>query len=191
MKTWRSIILLLVGSMISACGAVPITSGAYSYLPREGAVAILWGNHPVVIDTMSIWLHKQGVAPLERNRLQQLLEGQDIVLTHSASDEAIIIDLARKMNADLVVFGNLHQEIRAPMVSVRGFDVSANQVAWEGSAHYDHYIQVPLNHALVVLTCQSLATAWGLREGGKNWFGSPEKMCLVDSIAKRNSLFKD
>lgn len=49
--------------MISACTTTPITNGAYSSLPKEGAVAILWGNHPVVVDTMSIWLHKQGVAP--------------------------------------------------------------------------------------------------------------------------------
>lgn len=184
----RNIALLCIGIIISACGTTPITSGTYSSLPETGDVAILWGNHPVVIDTMSTWLHKQGVAPLERNRLQQLLGNQNITLTHSASDEAIIIDLARKMNADLVVFGNLHQEIRAPMVSVRGFDVGANKVAWEGSAHYDHYIEIPLNHALVVLTCQALATAWGLREGGKNWFEAPGKMCLTDSIAGRNNL---
>lgn len=190
-KMWRGIVLLFIGLMISACGTTPITNGTYSYLPREGAVAILWGNHPVVIDTMSIWLHKQGVAPLERNQLKQLLKTQDITLTHSASDEAIIIGLARKMNADLVVFGNVHQEIRAPMVSVRGFDVNANQVAWEGSAHYNHYIQVPLNHALVVLTCQALATAWGLRESGKNWFTSPEEMCLVESSSEKNGSIQE
>jgi hypothetical protein len=184
-KMRRNIVLLFMGLMISACSALPITDGAYSYLPREGAVAILWGNNPAVIDTMSIWLHKQGVAPLEQNQLKQILKSQNAILTNSTSDEAIIVELARKMNADLVVFGNLNQEIRAPMVSVRGFDVSANQVAWEGSAHYDQYIQIPLNHALVVLTCQALATAWGLRESGKNWFKSPEKMCLVDSNAEK------
>lgn len=177
----RKIVLVWMGFIMSACGAIPITDGTHSSLPKADSVVIVWGNDPVVTDTMSIWLHKQGLAPIEGIWLKQTLKDQGVILTNSTDDQAIIIEAAKKLNVDLVVFGDLDQEIRAPMVSVRGFDMDANQVAWEGSAHYDQYIKTPLNHALVNLTCQALATAWGLRERGKTWFQLPEKACLIDS----------
>ncbi|ABA57914.1 hypothetical protein Noc_1425 [Nitrosococcus oceani ATCC 19707] len=180
-KMCRNIVLIWIGFIVSACGAIPITDGAHSSLPEAGSVVIVWSSHPVVTDTMSIWLHKQGLVPIERNWLEQILKDQDVILSNSDDDQVIIIESAKKMHIDLVVFGDLDQEIRAPMVSIRGFNVDSNRVLWEGSAHYDQYIKVPLNHALVDLTCQALATAWGLRERGKSWFRTSGDICLTDS----------
>ncbi len=180
MKIWRNIVLLCVGFVVSACGTAPITDGAHSSLPSADSVAIVWGGHPVVADTMSIWLHKRGIVSIEKASLEQALKAQGVVLTNSTDDQSIIVKFAKTLNADLVVFGDVDQEIRAPMVSVRGFNVDSNKVAWEGSAHYDQYISIPLNDALVNLTCQALATAWGLRDTGKKLFQSAGKACLID-----------
>jgi hypothetical protein len=62
-------------------------------------------------------------------------------------------------------------------VTVRGVNGVTNEVEWKGNAHFPPLSNPPEN-ALVHLTCQALATAWGFRPSGQLEIPS-EMMCSV------------
>ena len=62
-------------------------------------------------------------------------------------------------------------------VSVRGVNVQTSEVAWSGTARYPKPIS-GIEDALTRLTCQALATAWGLRPPGQDKFDS-QAMCTI------------
>jgi hypothetical protein len=60
-------------------------------------------------------------------------------------------------------------------VSIRGVNVETSEVLWSGTARYTSEVR-ELDNTLVQLTCQALATAWGMRPAGQKAISSQD-MC--------------
>jgi hypothetical protein len=115
------------------------------------------------------------------------LETDNLELTHTLKDEAAILQTAKKMGVQEVVFLDRGGDARAPMISVRGVEVPTGRVSWSGSARYASFETRPTKDALALLTCEALATVWGFRPAGTKWFLSSEKMCAVGAALPTGS----
>ena len=158
---------------LSACSG-PITSGARTELSSPSERLLVWGNHPAAVNTAVTWLQNRGIEAMDSTRLREIKQDQ------RASAEAELLKTAGELGVPHVVFVIYSGDLRAPMVSVRGLNSDNGHLRWSGTARYPEYASRPLNHALAVLTCQALATAWGYREPGKQWFSSENSACEVD-----------
>ncbi len=65
----------------------PITDGFQQVLPPQNSRIVVWGEHPTVSGTVITWLQKQGMKIIERAKLKQIFEEQNIRLTHTPDEE--------------------------------------------------------------------------------------------------------
>ena len=173
--------------MIFFAGCVPVTDGFRHDLPAQAALTIVWGDDVSAVGMATTWLQKRGRSVLERSLLYANLETDNLELTHTLKDEAAILQTAKKMGVQEVVFLDRGGDARAPMISVRGVEVPTGRVSWSGSARYASFETRPTKDALALLTCEALATVWGFRPAGTKWFLSSEKMCAVDAALPTGS----
>jgi hypothetical protein len=170
-------LLLVMGS------CVPVTNGFHAELPKRATATIVWGDDLSAVGTATIWLQRQGLAVTERSLLAAMPDIENTDLTHTLKDEVTILQTAKKLGVQEVVFVHRGGDDRAPMISVRGVQAESGRVHWSGTARYDTFKTRPPKDTLANLTCQSLATAWGLREPGTKWFISSQKMCEIESAS--------
>lgn len=166
--------------MVFFAGCVPVTDGFRQDLPAKDALTIVWGEDVSAVGMATTWLQKRGLSVLDRSLLYTNLETENVELMHTLKDEAVILQTAKKMDVQEVVFIDRGGDSRAPMISVRGVEVETGRVSWSGSARYATFETRPTKDALALLTCEALATVWGYRPTGTKWFLSSEKMCAVD-----------
>jgi hypothetical protein len=167
--------------LLVLCSCAPITNGFHADLPKLATATIVWGDDLSAVGTATTWLQRQGLAVTERSLLANTLEMENMDLAHTLKDEAAILQTAKKMGVQEVVFVDRGGDDRAPMISVRGVQTESGRVHWSGTARYDTFETRPPKDTLANLTCQALATAWGLREPGTKWFTSSQAMCAIES----------
>jgi hypothetical protein len=190
--------------LISGCGFVPLdqrvtTDGFYHSLPPPNTRIVIWGTSPAVTGTATTWLQKRGLRVVERAKLLQILEEQRIRLTHTADDEGPILRVGKLLGAGMVVFLEASvtsdvvssysvdpyggkggsTTVHSAAVSIRGVDVETSEVLWSGIARNPHKNSTAPEDALANLTCQALATAWGLQPAGDQSIAS-QSMCLTE-----------
>lgn len=165
------------------CSCVPVTNGFHAELPKRATATIVWGDDLSAVGTATTWLQRQGLAVIERSLLAGTLDMENTDMTHTLKDEAAILRTAEKMGVREVVFVDRGGDDRAPMISVRGVQTESGRVHWSGTARYDTFETRPPKDTLANLTCQALATAWGLREPGTKWFTSSQAMCAIESAS--------
>ena len=173
--------------MVLVAGCVPVTDGFRHELPTKDTLTIVWGDDVSAVGMATTWLQKRGRSVLERSLLYANLETDNLELTHTLKDEAAILQTAKKMGVQEVVFLDRGGDARAPMISVRGVEVPTGRISWSGSARYASFETRPTKDALALLTCEALATVWGFRPAGTKWFLSSEKMCAVDAALPTGS----
>src|SRR5262245_17765204 len=166
--------------LFAACSSPPVTDGFLIDLPRPGTPTIVWGNDPSAVGVATTWLQKRGLSIIERSTLAIDFEQERTELSHTLQDEAAILQAAKKVGVQEVVFVDRGGDYRAPMVAVRGVHIESGRVHWSGSARYATFETRPPKDALANLTCQALATAWNFRPSGTKWFISSEAMCASD-----------
>ena len=175
-----SLFCLILIVLFSGCASTPITDGHYGKLPEAGTRVIVWGNHPAVVETATTWLKKRGLMTFDPASMESVLEEKSLRWVHTFEDEMAVLQAAQQLGAQEVVFANQYGDRRAPSVSVRGVSVIDYQLVWIGSARYSDFLKDPKNDMLARLTCQALATAWGYRKPGDQWFQSSIGLCMVD-----------
>ena len=183
-RVWGTLAcVVLCGAVASTgCGSVPVTDGFRSQLPQQSEKIIVWGHHPSAVDTATIWLQRRGLSALDQAGLQQALgehRPRAVRWEAAAEEEAVILKAATDLGVDQVVFVQDFGDLRAPMVSIRGVQAPTRRVLWGGTARFADYGSKPPTDALADLTCQALATAWGLREPGEKRFKSSQAMCTA------------
>lgn len=166
--------------LVFIAGCVPVTDGFRHDLPTKDTLTIVWGDDVSAVGMATTWLQKRGLSVLERSLLYANLETDNLELTHTLKDEAAILQIAKKMEVQEVVFVDRGGDARAPMISVRGVEVQTGRISWSGSARYATFENRPTKDAVALLTCEALATVWGFRPAGTKWFLSSEKMCAVE-----------
>lgn len=196
-------------AFVVGCGTAthyPVTDGFHKTLPPRNTRAVVWGDHPNVLGTTTTWLQKRGLTIVERARLQQLFNEQQIRLTHTPDDEAQVLRVGKLLGAETVIFVDTSFQkelasrhyvgeyggwgrtdtVYSASVSIRGVNVETSEVAWNGTARYPDPVG-GIEDALSKLTCQALATAWGFRPPGQHEITS-QAMCSVgesDSLEKK------
>ena len=198
--------LWLISLTVGCTNLYPVTDGFHKTLPQQNTRAVVWADHPATAGTATIWLQKRGLTIVERGKLQQVFNEQQIRLTHTPDDEAQVLRVGKLLGAEMVIFvdtsfqkelrssyyadankaeGGMHTEYSAS-VSIRGVNVGTSEVAWSGTARYPNPVG-GIEDALAKLTCQALATAWGFRPPGQHEFNS-QAMCQA---GEKNSPLKD
>lgn len=188
---YRALILILSISALFGCGAYPVTDGFQKALPQRQARIVVWGGNPMANAAVTTWLQKLGLTIIERTRLQQLLSEQRVVLTNTPYDDVQILRVGKLLGLDHIVYvdvsavemGAIKPLFNPPIttylasVSVRGVQVETGEVVWSGTARYRNPV-TEYDDYLVRLSCQALATAWGLRPPGEHPVSS-QAMCAV------------
>jgi hypothetical protein len=147
--------------LLILCSCVPVTNGFHADLPKGATATIVWGDDLSAVGTATTRLQRQGLAVTERSLLASTLEMENLDQAHTLKDEAAILQTAKTMGVQEVVFVDRGGDDRAPMVSVRGVQAESGRVHWSGTARYDTFKTRPPKDTLANLTCQALATAMG------------------------------
>lgn len=163
--------------LLAACSSTPVTDGFLSDLPKPGTLTIVWGNDSSAVGVATTWLQKRGLSVIERSALAVDVDRERTDVAHTLLDEAAILQSAKKLGVQEVVFVDRGGDYRAPMITVRGVRIESSQVHWSGSARYSTFEIRPPKDTLADLTCQALATAWNFRPPGTKWLISSEAMC--------------
>jgi hypothetical protein len=152
----------------------PITSGSHSTLPTVQQRILVWGDSPLT-EVAVEWLlshHYSAIMTPERDPFQAPQASRRF------ADRKVALSVAEEMKADFVLFlereerkeGALIEPQCGPLfsvnVNVRGVSVGSGDIALRGNAHYPHCVDLS-GETFRSLTCQALATAWGLRPSGQ------------------------
>lgn len=171
--------------LLAACSSPPVTDGFLVDLPKPGTPTIVWGNDPSAVGVATTWLQKRGLSIIEHSTLAVEVERERTEVAHTLLDEAAVIQAAKKLGVQEVVFVDRGGDYRAPLIAVRGVNIESSRVHWSGSARYSTFETRPPKDTLANLTCQALATAWNFRPPGAKWFISSEAMCTADQPVTR------
>ncbi|MCH8039369.1 MAG: hypothetical protein IH977_03380 [Nitrospinae bacterium] len=152
-----------------------IFEGYHRTLPPPEARLVVWGEHPTAVGATTSWLFKRGYRLVERARLQQVLNEQRTILTHTPEDEARILQVGRLIGAQTIVFVDTNLTKTVDMVvtrsigvlktkfdisvTIRGVDVETGEINWFGKAHLSKPATNP-ERRLVTLTQEALKAAW-------------------------------
>lgn len=171
-----------------------ITSG--SHVPRaereelpKSTRMVVWANHA----GMNGWLIQEGIRSgaimVERARLQEVLNEQQIQLRHTADDEADLLRVGRILGASTIIFGEAtirpesqRGTVVTPTfggasfsgtvyhlgVAVRAVKVETAEVRWSGTAQYDRPVTDP-DTGIVALTSWAVGRALCPTEKGRVW----------------------
>jgi hypothetical protein len=142
--------LVLCGAV--GCQEVPATHGSYHRLSAAPDRVLVVGNQPSAVSAAVTWLQSRGLSavgtpmPWEIPAAKDLVDGQ-----------------AKELQAQAIVWVQQTGDLRAPMIAVRGIDVSSQAVLWSGYARATAYRSTPVADRVAMLTCQALEAAWGDR----------------------------
>lgn len=152
----------------------PITSGSHTTLPTAQQRILVWGDPPLT-DVAREWLLSHHYAAILTPESDPFQAAQ---ASHSVSDRTVALAVAEDLKADVVLFLEREERKEGALieprcgilfsvnVDVRGVSVKSGDVVLRGSAHYPHCVDLS-GKTFRSLTCQALATAWGLRPSGQ------------------------
>jgi len=180
--TLQALCILSVVLLVQGCPSkapppsvrFPITSGSHNTLPTAQQRILIWGEPPLT-EVAVEWLisrHYSAVMTPERDPFQTTQASL------SFSDRKVALSVAQEMKADFVLFLEREESKEGALiepqcgtlfyvnVSVRGVSSESGDMAMRGNAHYPHCVDLS-GDTFRSLTCQALATAWGLRPSGQ------------------------
>ena len=151
-------------------------SGSALKSPNTATKAMVWGDRPEAVQSLTTWLMKRGFTLIDGIKLNQLASETLVRLS-----KADIPKLAKIAGAKQVIFidadvsSETGTEIEKVLgqsrsyytvsVFIRAMDTETGELQWNGKAHStDKFTN--LTEGMHQLTCHALATAWGLREPG-------------------------
>lgn len=156
---------LLWLTVLGGCGAYPILSGSHTTLPRPNSRVVIWGGDISAAEEASTWLKARGLTIAE-----EVFRDEPGGLTHTKQDEAQLLELARGVGAETVVFVDVSikvgeswsfgssGKVQDASVAVRGMSVHTGEMIFEGAAR--HLKPHHNDTGIVALTCYALARAW-------------------------------
>jgi hypothetical protein len=154
------------------------TDGSYLRLPESSTKAVVWGTHPEAVRSLKTWLLKRGFIVVDDVKMSQIANEINLHLPVSNAEvlrlakiagtkEVIFVDAdisSWQASEILTIFGQNPNVYKASLF-IRALDTETGQIDWNGKAlSLDKFSD--LTAGIHQLTCQALATAWGLREPG-------------------------
>lgn len=151
-------------------------SGSSLKSPDTSTKAIVWGDRPEAVQSLTTWLLKRGFTLIDGVKLNQLASEALVrpsdanipKLAKIAGAKQVIFidaDVSRLTGTDIEnVLGQSRSNYTAS-VFIRALDLETGEIQWNGKAHStDKFTN--LTEGIHQLTCHALATAWGFREPG-------------------------
>jgi Protein of unknown function (DUF3365) len=163
------------------------TDGSYVRLPDSSTKAVVWGTHSEAVKSLKTWLLKQRITLVDEVKMNQIASENGLRLPLSNPDllklakitgtkQVIFVDAdvsTLKSTEMATVFGQPPIVYNASLF-ISAVDTETGEIDWSGKARSTQ----PFTNAtegIHQLTCQALATAWGLRQPGT---GTPPSICL-------------
>lgn len=201
-----AITLIVLGfclTLMGGCSTTAITEGFHKTLPQQNTRVLVWGGHPSASRMAELWLQKRGMTTLDQTRVQQIINEQHSASKDSLQDEKLLLQIGKLVRVGFVVIvhtpftkgepgapyigpyggGTMERVEYIASVSIKGVSVETGETAWSGSARYPGSYE-DLDKGLKELTCQALATAWGIRPIGHYPIKS-QAMCEVTDPGTR------
>jgi hypothetical protein len=149
---------------------------------------VVWGNHAGATQAAVELLQQSGQTVVERARLQELFDEQQIRLTHTSDDDSRVLKVGRLVGADRVVFveasdrsevvsgayvgpyggASRSNTVHQVSVAVRAVDIANGEVRWSGHSTMTQAITDP-EVALPMLTKAAMSRATCALERGNEW----------------------
>lgn len=162
------------------------TDGSHSKLPDSSSRVVVWGNHQEAVKSLKTWLSKQGYIVVDELKISQLAKDNQLPMPVSNTDllklsktagakEVIFVDadvITWKMPEVLDVFGQSTSAYKASLY-IRALNPETGETDWNGSAITVEKFPDLVN-GIHRLTCNALATSWGLRKPG---ITAPANIC--------------
>jgi hypothetical protein len=196
---FRVVLCVFLGLVVSGCETERramrfVTTGSHvpkTDLPKpsEPRRWVVWGNHPGMVGWLVQKIITEGQTVVERARIQEVLNEQKVILTHTADDEADILRVGKLLGADNIIFAEatIRPESRSGTVitptfggasysgtvyhlsvAIRSVRVETGEVRLSGTAQYT----LPANNpeeAIQYLTAAAVAHASCPIEKGYAW----------------------
>ena len=188
-----TILALALTVMVSTgCTNVyPVSTGSHATIepvnPDKPQRAVVWGNHPAVVDAATHTMQEMNVQVVERARLKDILNEHKVRLTNTSDDEAELLKVGQLLGADQIIFadatvnskevqrvvdsyGGLSQAetVYQLSVSVRNVSIETGEVRWSGTAAYPKPVTNP-DEGLIDLTRHAMSHAVCPLENGYTW----------------------
>jgi hypothetical protein len=154
------------------------TDGSYSRLPNSSSRVVVWGTHPEAVKSLTTWLLKHGYIVIDELKIRQLGRDTNLPMPLSNVDT---LKLARTAGAKEVIFvdadvstwkfpdalewfGQSPNAYKASLF-IRAVNAETGEINWDGKAlSVDKFPD--LAKGIHRLTCNALATGWGLQKPG-------------------------
>ena len=111
---FRIVLCIFIGLVVSGCATERravrlVTTGSHvpktdSPKPSEPRRWVVWGNHPGMVGWLVQKIITEGQIVVERAHVQEVLNEQKIILTHTADDEADILRVGKLLGATNILF---------------------------------------------------------------------------------------
>jgi curli biogenesis system outer membrane secretion channel CsgG len=184
--------LALTVMFSTGCANVyPVSTGSHATIqpvnPDKSSRAVVWGNHPAVVNAATQTMQEMNVQVVERTRLKEILNEQKVRLTNTSDDETELLKAGRLLGADQIIFADAtvnSKEVQRVVdsyaglsqaetvyqlsVSVRNVSIETGEVRWSGTATYPTPVTKP-DEGLIDLTRHAMSHAVCPLENGYTW----------------------
>ena len=176
--------LSLNGCQVASTLPVTETDGSYLKLPDPSTRVVVWGTPPEAVRSVITWLLKQGYIVVDELKISQLARETS---SHVPLSNVEVLKLAKMAAAKEVIF--VEAEVltwRSPelldvfvgnpnaykvSLFIRALNVETGEIDWSGKAISTEKFR-DLSKGMHQLTCNALATGWGLQKPGINANGN-------------------
>jgi hypothetical protein len=159
----------------------PVTQadGSYIKLPTPSTKAAVWGTNPEAVQSLTTWLSKRGLILIDDIKINQIGSDNRLFQPGKPFSNADVLKVGKIAGAKQVIFVEADvttwhtsgietffgqtPTIYTASVFIRALDAETGEISWNGKAlSMDKFTS--LTEGMHQLTCQALATAWGLRQ---------------------------
>lgn len=129
--------------------------------------AMVIGRHPAAVAQASDDLQLLGFTLIPRDRLQQILDGQDPHFTSPLAAQAYYVRHGFLSGAEVVVLVDVDGPHDAPSVIVKGIDVETGSILWSGGiVSTSRLSKEDYNRVMIDLTHRAVMDSFTKPQGG-------------------------
>jgi hypothetical protein len=178
-----ALLIILASCQGHPTPAITQTDGSAVRIPDSSTKAVVWGDHPEAVKSLKTWLLKRRLTLIDEAKVHQI--ATEVGLHHALSN-ADVLKSAKLVGAKQVIFVDADvskslaydffgQPRYHGSLYIRALDVDSGEINWNGKARSTESF-TSLTQGIDQLTCNALATAWGLRQPG---MATAPSVCLL------------
>ena len=171
-----ALFVILASCQIHNKPLVTETDGSYIRLPDKSIKAVVWGNNPDAVKSLTTWLLKQRITLVDDVQINQIATdthmpqstNADVLkLAKSAGIKQVIFVDTNVSTSDATSIGSFFGQppVYKASLFIRALNVDTREIDWNGKALSTQPF-TNLREGIHQLACQALATAWGLQKPG-------------------------